>query len=452
MKQQGLMQTLVAALSSALVTCAMGCVEEDWAIERNLDAAIAVSLDGRVTILRPTTPSDAGAEEEDPSVSALDILFVIDNSGSMASEQEKLARELTRMVKVLTSGDRYADREDRVPPGLTEKARRFSPVKSLHVGVVSTNMGGIDSPTGTQPALLACRGRGDDGVLQHSTDVALHGVIARRQEFQSYEEGAVVIPPSPECQLPPQPPYQSYVTSSDPSAVGRAFRCVAQLGVRGCPFEQQLESMWKALAPSTAPLGEDVSLYTFSGGSQGQGQGENRGFLRKNAVLAIVHLSDEDDCSVTDPGKDLFSQSAESNAVHGPLNLRCGRQNPRLVHDTERYVKGLRALKPGHPERVVFAAVVGVPAAPVAAGKTVDELLALPEMEFGEDPLKPGFPRTACSLMSDGRLNEAYPGRRLLEVAKGLGPQSVVESICAESYGPVLDRMVDKIAPQLGER
>src|SRR4051794_12444985 len=47
-------------------------------------------------------------------VSALDVLFVVDSSGSMASEQAKLRAELTRMVHVLTSGDRYADREDQV--------------------------------------------------------------------------------------------------------------------------------------------------------------------------------------------------------------------------------------------------------------------------------------------------------------------------------------------------
>ncbi|MEY4511382.1 MAG: hypothetical protein RLZZ450_3504, partial [Pseudomonadota bacterium] len=153
-----------------------------------------------------------------------------------------------------------------------------------------------------------------------------------------------------------------------------------------------------------------------------------------------------------DPGKVVFSLATDATAKYGPLNLRCGKANDddKLVRATERYVRGLRSLKPGHPERVVFAAVVGVPPAPVAAGKTIDELLALPEMKFAEDALKPGFPRTTCDLMYDGRLNEAYPGRRFLQVAKGLGAQSVVESICAETYGPVLDRMIDKIAPQLG--
>lgn len=449
MKQQGRMRTLLA---SALVTCAAGCLEEEGWGARNLDGSVILNpLDGGSAIEAPAPIPDAGTQVLHEPVSALDVLFVIDNSGSMASEQEKLARELTRIVKVLTSGDRYAEREDRVPPGLTEKARRFTPVSSLHVGVVSTNVGGIDQPTGTQAAVLSCAGRGDDGILQHSTSVAVDGVLAKRLEFQDYAAGDTVIAPSAECQLPPQPTYQSYLTSDDPAAVGLAFRCVARLGVRGCPFEQQLESMWKALAPSSAPAGAPTELYTFTSDGRGQGDLANRGFLRENAVLAVVHLSDEDDCSITDAGKALFSLGTDAQQMFGPLNLRCGTtSDPTLVRSSERYVSGLRSLKPGHPERIVFAAVVGVPTSPIAAGASYDELLALPEMQFREDPLKPGFPERACSVVTDGRDNEAYPGRRFLQVAKSLGAQSVVESICAETYGPVLDRMIDKIAPQLG--
>jgi hypothetical protein len=385
-------------------------------------------------------------------VSMLDILFVVDNSGSMASEQEKLARELTRIVHVLSSGDRYAQREDQVPPGLSDKARRFTPVSSLHIGVVSTNVGGIDQPPGSQPSILSCAGLGDDGKLQHSTEVAVNGVVAGNKEFEGYLNGETVIAPSAECQLPAQPSYQSYLTSDDPAAVGLAFRCVARLGVRGCSFEQPLESMWKALAPSTAPKGAPKELFTFRAGSAGQGDRENQGFLRENAVLAIVHLTDEEDCSITDAGEALFSLSRAVGDQYGPINLRCGLEadNKKLVQDPQRYVSALRSLKPGHPERVVFAAVVGVPPAAIQAGVSFDELLALPEMQFKEHPQKLGFPTPSCSVLSDGRNNEAYPGRRFVQVAKALGAQSVVESICAETYGPVLDRVIDKIAPQLG--
>jgi hypothetical protein len=396
--------------------------------------------------------ADGGTSLVYEPVSSLDILFVIDNSGSMASEQEKLARELTRMVRVLTSGDRYAEREHQVPPGLPDKSRRFTPVGSLHVGVVSTNMGGIDAPPDRPEALRSCSGLGDDATLQHSTVTAVEGVVATNKEFQDYQQGDVVIPPSPECALPAQPAYQSYLTSDDPAAVGLAFRCVARLGVRGCSFEQPLEAMWKALAPSAPSKGAPKELFTFLNGSKGQGDRANQGFLRENAVLAIVHLTDEDDCSITDAGKVMFLLTPEA-AQYGPVNLRCGGFNvedDELVHDTARYVSGLRSLKPGHPERVVFAAVVGVPAAPIQAGVSLDQLLALPEMQFTENPLKLGFPNTSCSLLSDGRNNEAFPPRRIVQVAKSLGAQSVVESICAETYGPALDRVIDKIAPQLG--
>ncbi|HMI93500.1 MAG TPA: hypothetical protein VK509_19140, partial [Polyangiales bacterium] len=39
----------------------------------------------------------------------LDLLFLVDNSGSMKEEQEALRREFPKMIRVLTTGDRNAD-------------------------------------------------------------------------------------------------------------------------------------------------------------------------------------------------------------------------------------------------------------------------------------------------------------------------------------------------------
>jgi hypothetical protein len=455
MQQKGLMKSrsgLASRFSAwVLAACAVACFDEPDPRGPDLDGGVSLgSLDAGQR--RYVQLSDGALSLVYEPVTALDILFVVDNSASMASQQEKLARELTRMVHVLTSGDRYAEREDQVPSGLSDKARRFTPVSSLHIGVVSTNMGGMDTaPWGRQTAADSCVGLGDDAKLQHSTENAVRGVVARRQEFDGYLEGETVIAPSPECVLPDQPAYQSYLTSGDPSEVGLAFRCVARLGVRGCPFEQQLEAMWKALAPSTAPKGAPTDLFTFRDRSTGQGDRANEGFLRENAVLAVVHLTDEEDCSITDAGKVLFSLRTEATSKYGPLDLRCAlhAEDKTLVYDTERYVSGLHSLKPGHPERIVFAAVVGVPAGPIAAGASYDDLLALPEMQLREQPLEPGILATSCMLMTDGRNNDAYPGRRFLQLAKSLGAHSVVESICAETYGPVIDQVINKIAPHL---
>jgi len=60
---------------------------------------------------------------------------------------------------------------------------------------------------------------------------------------------------------------------------------MAQVGDKGCGFESQLESVYRALHDPIP---------------------ENQGFLRPGAILAVVWVTDEDDGSA-DPSSDLFS-------------------------------------------------------------------------------------------------------------------------------------------------
>jgi hypothetical protein len=47
--------------------------------------------------------------------------------------------------------------------------------------------------------------------------------------------------------------------------------------------------------------------------------------------------------------------------------------------------------------------------------------------------------------MTGSRVDEAYPPRRFLQVAKALGDRAVLHSICADSYAPAIDSVVSKI-------
>src|SRR5205814_7848592 len=67
------------------------------------------------------------------------------------------------------------------------------------------------------------------------------------------------------------------------------FSCMANLGTQGCGYEHQLQSTRVALY-------ETVTR-------------ENAGFLRPNALLAIILVTDEDDCSA-DTTTDLFTDDA----------------------------------------------------------------------------------------------------------------------------------------------
>ena len=77
--------------------------------------------------------------------------------------------------------------------------------------------------------------------------------------------------------LPVQRRRRRPTTRGDISA---AFTCIAALGDRGCGFEHQFESVLRAL------------------GADGKAApAENQGFLRRDALLAIIMLTNEDDCS-----------------------------------------------------------------------------------------------------------------------------------------------------------
>jgi hypothetical protein len=415
-----------------------------------LSGALLMSVacqEGDELPLADASVSPDGAAEYQISAleqATLDVLFVIDNSGSMASEQQKLAREIPRMVAVLTSGDRYATRESEVPPGLSDKARLFTPVSSLHVGIVSTNFGGLDDvPPNAVQAIVACAGTGDSGKLQNSLKIAQDGVFAQsRSEFAGYDLGQVVLAPDATCALPAQPLYQTFEPGVAPAAASLAFSCAARLGVRGCPFEQPLESMWAALAPSHGQ-GE---LYQFLNGTRGNGDAFNQGFLRRGAALAVVVLTDEDDCSLSDEGKGLFALSQEADDQYGNLNLRCAayEADTTLERPVERYRDGVLALKGGRADRVVFTAIAGMPTD--ARSRTFDSLLADPALVSTENLANAGFLKAACTTPQK---DEAYPARRLLRTAK-LFPNALAESICVDSYAPVVDAMVDKVAPMMG--
>jgi hypothetical protein len=84
-------------------------------------------------------------------VDEVDLLLVVDDSASMDGEQAALVAELPRLVEALASGDRDGD-----------GVRDFDPVRSLHVGVVTTDLG-----AGPNDDVATCaRGLGDDGILQ----------------------------------------------------------------------------------------------------------------------------------------------------------------------------------------------------------------------------------------------------------------------------------------------
>lgn len=208
--------SLIASTLAALL--ASGCIDRPLAVQDPVGEPVA-----------PNT-FDLGQNRD------LDLLFVIDNSNSMAAEQRSLVDNFSNFVARL----------EQIDGGLP----------NVHIGIVSTDMGvGVGNGTGT-----TCTAEGDAGRLWR---------IA-----------------SPSCQaaLPGQPFIIDIENRDgtrsrnypDGQSLTDTFSCMAEIGTTGCGYEQPLESMRRALDPDNLA---------------------NSGFLRDNAYLAVVFITDEDDCS-----------------------------------------------------------------------------------------------------------------------------------------------------------
>ncbi len=196
----------------------------------------------------------------------VDILFLIDNSPSMTPKQKALANNIPKFIqKIDDTGANY------------------------HVGIATSDIGSNAAPG--QPwggNIGKCDTyEGDDGVLQAAacntrTDVTSDAKNAcsqlcpddkfvpnNGQRFISKVEGTTNIPVAMELD-----PMSGKMVDRGPI---RAFQCMALVGDSGCGIEGQLEGSKRALDGHRS---------------------ENSGFLRSNSVLAVIYITDEDDCSV----------------------------------------------------------------------------------------------------------------------------------------------------------
>jgi hypothetical protein len=323
----------------------------------------------------------------DVNPEAIDILFMIDNSPSMLPLQQKLLNNFPVLMQTLEA----------VPKR-----------PSLHIGVVSSSLG-----AGQFTTIPGCPMGGDQGKLQNQP----RGTCTS----SGLDPGAFFISSD------------NGVTNFDPSTtIEDVFSCIALLGDQGCGFEHQLASVARALGADGAPP-----------------PAENAGFLRPEALLSIVLVTNEDDCSAP-PTSPIFDPSSRFvSDPYGPLaSYRCneyghlcnGQRPPRTMaasfppgacHSAEDGVllrvadvaARLKALKPD-PNRIVVQAITG-PNDPYVVQLTPPQLATDPSP----------WPSIAHSCQqSSGEF--ADPAIRLFDLVTAFGSHGVFLPICATSFGP----------------
>ena len=411
------------------------------------------------------------ARIENDAVDSVDLLFVVDNSNSMQPYQARLGEQFGVLVDQLVNPPRDAT---------TGRPSR-PPVRSLHLAVVSTDLG-----TPGTTAIGTCdraNDVGDDGLLN---PIRSGGAMRHHRPWTTLPADAR---PARCTQDPDQyPPFLTFdAEGSDAAAFREDFVCNAYLSTHGCGLEQQLESAYRALVvhdPRARPGNMDP----------------NAGFVRDDAVLGVVVISDEEDGSVRDcryaeagracdDALSVYDPDSTRWAPTRELNLRFYQYTPGSAQDPtwplDRYVdtsnpnRGFPSLKPGHPERVIFAGIVGVPLdVPTRDGHT-DWAALLGSSLDGSDAvegsdaqgaftMRPNRPDPSCpatrmmpacrartpgfdpSTLSCGEPGPRYawPSRRIAEVARRFDQtwnSGAVASICADDYRPALQQVVERI-------
>jgi hypothetical protein len=345
----------------------------------------------------------------------LDLLLVIDSSASMAGEQEVLKMNLEAIIENLL------DSQPSNVYGPDEEWFRYHrPVRDLHVGIVSTDLGtaghevpGCPDPAGDGDGILLGGPQCPDnpsGILEYRDFETDNGPCLSYEEREAIDDARL-----------------AQVTSG--------LLCTEGLGAGGCGFEQPLEAALRALTIQTLP------------------GGPNEGFLREQAMLLILFITDEDDCSVdlSYPGSaSIFDAPAPSGE---PDFFQCYR-HPEMLYPVERYVEKFNNIK-GRPWQFMIGLVIGVPPDRpecLGAESDLDACLASGAMQVSQDPDQPDRPLLSCESASTGA--SAYPPRRLVEFARemaeaGESEDVAVASICGRDFLPVIAPLARKLSEVL---
>lgn len=379
----------------------------------------------------------------------VDILLVVDNSASMAEEQVALASGLGSLLEVLEHPEVMA---------------------SYRIGITTTDNGNpwchTTTPEEGRLQLSSCRSRPEeltpDGTEADTTLAEACDELCP-DAWTTIETEPTTIFGSEEARSRPWIESANGRTNlPEGLSPAQALQCVAPQGIDGCGYESPLESMWKALRRAQTDGGPEL------------------GFVRDAAILSVIHVTDEVDCSYNPAAEQVFlpegnrvfwsDPAAElpTSAVCWNAGVTCegtgtyddcravdldvdGNELDREREDAEdlavlrpvsRYVEILQELENAKqnytPDQEVLVSVIG---GVRADGSVTYQDAADPQFQqdFGIGP--------GC----EGPGGSAVPPVRLRELAESfaVGDQRSMFSVCEGDYSPALTAIGEAIAAQI---
>lgn len=416
---------------------------------------------GKEKLDLPPDDSSAGGCGTDQACNLLDVLFVIDNSGTMGEEQTNLAANFPYLI-------------DKLRNVTDEKGELVN--ANINIMVTTTDFGhplcsafekpDYDPAKGA-PINTACIDR-----LQRFTGLGSNPVKVEEACLNACKGS--VVPDGPFINFDPS---DNNILNADPNGgdpVAQALSCIGQQGIDGCGMEAPLETMLQALDPNkpwnTGP----------------------KPFLRNGAVLAIVIMTDEAECSVKDykyfdpalandpeyskywedDPKNPGNKGEPTSAVCFNAGVSCVDANSDGIYEScmsedkgvlqplSRYIGYLRDnLVAKQHKEVIMLGILGVPKVtahndkppyqPTAGG--VDDLVY---RNWNQADILPGDPDTPQKKQydfgigpgcTDPATGQAIPNTRVIEVCQALDrPEEdkvrcCIESICDDDFSDAIN-------------
>jgi hypothetical protein len=298
---------MLGSLVLAVVPTAIGC------------------LDRPVAPASPRTSNTLTDQVRVSAVDKIDVVFMIDNSASMADKQKILATAVPDLINRLITPDCVQTDSTgavtmRAKPNTDGTcasgfAPEFNPITDIHIGVVTSSLGGhgADICADVDPATPGQTNqnnftRNDRGHLVTRGTRTDAGTVTFPPATTYNGEGFLAWDPTGKKNTP--------AGEGDPTNLVKNFRDIV-LGTDqiGCGYESQLEGWYRFLVDPTppktvtAPAGLDsaTTLEALYGAGPAVVDGiddvllqQRADFLRPDSLVSVIMLTDENDCSIID--------------------------------------------------------------------------------------------------------------------------------------------------------
>src|SRR5690554_1805096 len=262
------------------------------------------------------------------SAASVDILWVIDNSGSMCEIQTSIRENFLNFIDQITAQNidfqmgvtttdfaRTAGNEPLSRPGYLQAVPQ--PVPTTLAGCRGNEGNPADSMDGYKPVrtnielAIACSKEGENkwAGLKLVTDEEIEAAYEAREEYKLFPTTTNGTQPrieTPEADNPYRSikgdnglvlhsknyhdPVTGQLTAQGIEEIRADFACMSLVGTTGTGFEKGLASAIHAISPEMT--GGPVEQPLENGA-----QAPNHGLIRENANFALVMVTDENDCT-----------------------------------------------------------------------------------------------------------------------------------------------------------